>query len=161
MSKKILANLWGRCALLLCIAGVAQAQDTSAFVGTWNLDVAKTQWGGAPALKSYTVTIADAGGGKVKSSAQWVDADGTKGQIEYTVGLDGAGSPVASYPNADTVKMTKGKGNSLHMSLTKDGKLVEWGQYRLSADGKTMHATEGGKDENGKKYRWAEVFERQ
>ncbi len=37
-----------------------------------------------------------------------------------------------------------GKGNGLHMTLLKGGKPVEWGRYKVSADGKTLHATEGG-----------------
>jgi hypothetical protein len=93
--------------------------------------------------------------------AQWVDADGTVGQIEYTVSLDGSPSPVTGYPNADTVEVKTGKGNWLHVSLLKRGKPVEWGRYNVSADGKTLHATEGGSDEKGTKYRWVEVFDRQ
>jgi hypothetical protein len=45
--------------------------------------------------------------------------------------------------------------------LLKNGKQVEWGRYAVSADGKTMHATEVGTDETGAKYKWTEVWERQ
>ncbi len=162
MPKKILSMLLIAGASLIYVAGTAFAGDVaSAMAGTWKLNVDKTQWNGAPALKSYTITITDAGGGKLKDVAQWVEADGTTGQIEYTVSLDGTESPVTGYPNADTVKMTKGKGDSLHLSLLKGGKQVEWGRYKLSADGKTLNATEGGMDEKGAKYHWVEVFERQ
>jgi hypothetical protein len=162
MSKKILSTLLIAGAALLCVAGTALAGDVaSAMVGTWNLNVSKTQWHGPPALKSYTVTITDAGGGKVKNVAQWIEADGTPGRVEYTVSLDGTPSPVTGYPNADTVKMKMGKGNWLHLSILKGGKPVEWGRYKVSADGKTLNATEGGSDEKGTKYRWVEVFERQ
>ena len=68
---------------------------------------------------------------------------------------------MTGHPNADTVKMTKGKDDSLHLSLLKGGKQVEWGRYKVSTDGKTLNATEGGMDEKGAKYHWVEVFERQ
>jgi hypothetical protein len=35
------------------------------------------------------------------------------------------------------------------------------GCYAVSANGKTMHATEVGTDETGAKYKWTEVWERQ
>jgi len=162
MAKKILSMLLIAGASLLCVAGTAFAADVpSAMVGTWKLNVDKTQWNGPPALKSYTVTITNAGSGKVKDVAQWVETDGTPGQIVYTVSLDGTPGPVSGYPNADIVKMKMGKGNWLHMSLLKGGKRVEWGRYKVSTDGKTLKAKEGGSDEKGNKYRWDEVFERQ
>jgi hypothetical protein len=67
MAKKILSMLLIAGASLLCVAGTAFAADVpSAMVGTWKLNVDKTQWNGPPALKSYTVTITNAGSGKVK-----------------------------------------------------------------------------------------------
>jgi hypothetical protein len=162
MMKKMMSILLIAGASLLCATGTAFAADvTSVIVGTWKLNLDKTQWNGPPALKSYTITITDSGGGAVKNLAQWVDADGTSGKVEYTVSLDGTPSPVTGYPNADTVKMKKGKGNWLHLSLLKGGKQVEWGRYKVSTDGKTLNGTEGGIDEKGNQYRWVEVFERQ
>jgi len=162
MSKKLLSMLLIAGASPLWVASAAFAGDVaSAMVGTWKLNVDKTQWNGPAALKSYTVTVTDAGGGKVKDVAQWVDADGTPGKVEYTASLDGTPSPVTGYPNADTVKMKTGKGEWLHLTLLKGGKPVEWGRFKVSADGKTLHGTEGGSDEKGTKYRWVEIFDRQ
>lgn len=162
MRSKVMAMLLFVGASLSCVAGTAFAADVpSALLGTWKLDVAKTQWNGQPALKSYTVTVTEAGEGKVKDLVQWIDSDGTTGKLEYTVSLDGKAYPVTGYPNADSVKMKMGKAGSLHMTLLKGGKPVEWGRYRVSKDGKTLHATEGGTDVEGLKYRWVEVFDRQ
>ncbi len=36
--------------------------------------------------------------------------------------------------------------------VTDYGKQVEWGRYKVSTDGKTLNATEGGMDEKGAKY---------
>jgi hypothetical protein len=150
-------------AVLVLAAGVALAADTAAspFVGKWSLNVAKSKFEGTSAVKSYTITITDAGGGKTHNLAEWVDGDGGKGQAEYTAEAGGKPSPISGYANADSVLVKSTGPRSLHMSLRKAGKEVEWGSYRVSADGKTMHGTEGGTDENGTKYRWTEVFERQ
>jgi hypothetical protein len=71
MSKKILSILMIAGASLLWVGSAAFAGDViSAMVGTWKLNVDKTQWNGPSALKSYTVTVTDAGGGKVQDVAQ-------------------------------------------------------------------------------------------
>jgi len=47
-------------ASLLWVGSAAFAGDViSAMVGTWKLNVDKTQWNGPSALKSYTVTVTD------------------------------------------------------------------------------------------------------
>jgi hypothetical protein len=150
----------GACVL---VAGVSLAADPapSPFIGNWSLNVAKSKFEGTPPVKSYTLTITDAGGGKTHNRAEWVDSDGTKGQAEYTADPGGKPTPVAGYANADSVSVKSTGPRSLEMSLRKGGKEIEWGKYRVSADGKTLHGTEGGTDENGAKYRWLEVFERQ
>jgi len=145
------------------VAAVSFAADTapSPFIGKWSLNVAKSKFEGTPPVKSYTITITDAGGGKTHNRAEWVDSDGTKGQVEYTAEPSGKPSPTTGYANADSMSVKSTGPRSLEMSMLKAGKKVEWGKYTVSADGKTMHATEAGTDENGVKYQWTEVFERQ
>jgi len=147
---------------LLLTAGLAPAAYTavSPFAGVWIMNVAKSKFEGTPAVKSYTITMTDAGDGKTHNLAQWVDADGSKGQAEYTATPGGKPSPVTGYANADAVRVKVTGPRSLHMSMLKGGKVVEWGKYSVSADGQTMHGTEGGTDETGAKYKWTEVFEK-
>ena len=159
MARKICSMLIG--SALLIASGLAHAADAavSPFVGTWVLNVAKSKFEGTPAVKSYTITITDAGDGQIHNLAQWIDGDGTKGQAEYTTAA-GKPAPVAGYANADSVQARSTGPRSMHMSLRKGGKEVEWGKYSVSADGQTMHGTEGGIDETGAKYKWTEVFEK-
>ncbi|HEV7614141.1 MAG TPA: hypothetical protein VGO37_19850 [Steroidobacteraceae bacterium] len=144
-------------------SGLALAQDgaVSPFIGAWKMNVAKSKFEGTPPVKSYSITITDAGDGKTHNLAQWVDSDGTKGQAEYTTKADGKASPVTGYPNADSVRSTSTGPRSSKMSLLKAGKVVEWGKYTVSSNGKSMLGTEGGTDAEGAKYKWTEVFERQ
>jgi hypothetical protein len=143
-------------------AGLALAADAAPNpgLGTWAMNVAKSKFEGTPAVKSYTITNTDAGDGKTHTLAQLVYGDGTKDQVEYTAAADGKPVPVTGYPNADSVVVTKTGPRSLHLSLRKGGKEVEWGKLTVSKDGKTMHGTEGGTDEQGAKYQWTEVFDR-
>lgn len=150
-------------AALVLVSGLALAADAtpSPFIGTWNLNVAKSKFEGTPAVKSYSITITDAGGGKLRNAGQWVDGDGSKGQAEYTAAADGKPVPVTGYPNADSIVVKKTGARSTHMSMMKGGKEVEWGRYTVSKDGKTLRGTEGGVDEKGTKYKWTELFEKQ
>lgn len=161
MTHKISALLVGGAFVLA--SGLALAQDATVdpFIATWNMNVAKSKFEGTPPAKSYSITITDAGDGKTHTLAQWVDSDGTKEQVEYTTKGDGKASPVTGYPNADSVRSTSTGPRSSKMSLLKGGKVVEWGKYTVSADGKVMHGTEGGTDANGANYKWTEVLERQ
>jgi hypothetical protein len=135
------------------VSGLAFAADAppSPFIGTWNLNVAKSKFEGTPAVKSYSVTITDAGDGKLHNAGQWVDGDGSKGQAEYTARADGKPAPVTGYPNADSVVVKTTGPRSTHMSMMKGGNEVERGKYTISKDGKTMHGTEGGTAEKGAK----------
>jgi hypothetical protein len=148
---------------LTLVVGVSFAADPSPspFIGTWVMNVGKSKFEGTPPVKSYTITITDAGGGKVHDKAEWVDSDGTRGQSEYTAEFNGKVVPMTGYPNADSVRVKSTGPRSISMSLLKGGKTIEWGKYRVTADGKVMHGTEGGTDEKGTKYQWTEVFERQ
>jgi len=161
MVRKISSMVAG--VTLLLVGGLAFAADTapSPFIGTWVLNVSKSKFEGAPAVKSYSITISDAGGGKLHNVAQWVEGSGAKGQSEYTASADGKPTPVTGYANADAVVVRSKDPRSTHMSMLKGGKEVEWGRYKVSADGKTMHGTEGGTDETGTKYKWTEFFEKQ
>lgn len=162
MTRKVSAMLLTAGISMFCMLGTACAEDVaSRFIGAWKLDVDKTQSHGKPVYKYYDVAITDAGAGKIKSAVKWGVTDGTTGQLEYTGRVDGTASPVTGDPDVDTAKMTQGKRGVLHLSLFKDGKMVEWGRYKVAMDGKTLSGTEGGTDEKGVKYRWPVVFERQ
>jgi len=162
MWRTCLISVTAALAILLVTTSTAFGNEAPAnpFIGTWVLDVGKSKFEGTPPLKSYTITITDAGAGKLHDVADWVNGDGSKGHIEYTASLDGKEGPVTGYPNADSVRLTAVNSHSLKLALSKGGKSNEWGTYKVAADGKTMHAVEGGTDETGATYHYVELFER-
>ncbi len=161
MTHKISAMIVSMAFVFASALALAQDAAVSPFIGSWKMNIAKSKFEGTPPVKSYSITITDAGDGKLHNLAQWVDGDGTKAQAEYTTKADGKASPVTGYPNADSVRSTSTGPRSSKMSLLKGGKVVEWGKYSVSSNGKSMHGMEGGIDADGAKYKWTEVFERQ
>ena len=120
------------------VASVASAQPTDPIVGTWKLNLAKSQYP-IPAPKSTTVTIAPA----AKGWTLTVDAVGPDGQpqkLGYTSTFDGSESPVTGNPNIDTAvfKSTE-TGGMVHDK--KAGKVITTTSSIVSDDGKTMTVT--------------------
>jgi hypothetical protein len=163
MTSRWFTKAWLIIGAMLLVTGGAWAADAApnAMIGNWTLNAAKSKFEPGPALKSYTIAITDAGSGKVHTVATWVESSGAKGSIEYTVATDGTPAPVTGYANADSVTLKATSTHSSKMSLRKAGKEMEWGRYKVSADGKSLHATEGGTDETGAKYKSEMVFDRQ
>ena len=85
---------------VLC-AAVSSAQAPDPFVGTWELNLAKSKYA-TPAPKSMTITFALA----AKGYAVTIDAIGPDGQPQmwgYTSSFDGSENPVSRNANIDTV----------------------------------------------------------
>ena len=74
--------------------------------------------------------------------------------------LDGKPISLIDYPIADTVTDTMITKTTWKSVWTKNGKVVERELETISADGKTFHEIDEGRDEKGKKYRNRLVFER-
>ncbi len=124
------------------------------------MNAAKSSAEGTELPKTYTVEITEAGGGKMHDKVLWVGSDGTRLEMEYTAAADGKAAPMTGDPDIDSVIVTQKSARTTYIRFMKGGKQVEWGHYTVSADGHSMRATEGG-TENGKKYRYHFVFERQ
>jgi len=154
--KVLLASL----AFLAVASAPVLGADANPMIGTWVMNAAKSKFEPGPPLKSYIVSITDEGGGKLKDHAEWVNADGSKEETNYTFTADAKEAPVTGYANADTVRMERVKPNENKMTMLKAGKPREFGHYIVSADGKTMHATEWGTDATGAKYKATMVFDR-
>ena len=161
MLRKKLVRVGATVALMFASSNLFTDEPRpSPLVGTWVLNVGKSNFGGAPPLRSYAIRMADAGAGKLHAEGHWIDSDGTESHVEFTASLDGKVTPVSRNPDADAVSLTAISANSIRESVLKAGREVAWGTYTVSADGKTLRAVEGGKDETGATYRYVEVFER-
>ncbi len=94
--------------LVLFTAGLALAQSDP-FVGTWELNVAKSKFGPGAARKSETRIIASSSAG-VRVSVDRTNADGSNQQYNYTTNFDGKPYPITGEGpfGADSVAVTLG-----------------------------------------------------
>jgi hypothetical protein len=148
------SRCWLRAAALLGLvlftAGWTLAQSDP-FVGTWELNVAKSKFGPGAERRSETRIVESSPTG-MKVSVDRTNADGSDQQYNYTTNFDGKPHPITGMApyGADSVAVTLGTSNALSFKLTKGGKTVGSGTSLVSADAKTLTLTSKGIDANGK-----------
>ncbi len=137
-------------AAVLAVTLVANAQSKDPFVGTWQLNVAKSKYSPGPTPKSIT-SMYEAAGQGYKVSVTNESPSGTV-QYGYTTNLDGKDSPVTgNNPNADTVAVRRIDAHTLESVSKKGGKVTITQRNVLSADGKSRTVTTTGTDAQGQK----------
>jgi hypothetical protein len=146
--------------LVLFTAGLALAQSDP-FVGTWELNVAKSKFGPGAERKSETRIVESSPTG-MKVSVDRTNADGSNQQYNYTTNFDGKPHPITGMApyGADSVAVTLGTSNALSFKLTKGGKAVGSGTSVVSADGKTLTVASKGIDANGKTVSSVAVYDK-
>jgi len=143
---------------MLSLANGASAQ-TDPNVGTWKLNIAKSNYNGGSVPKSSTVVVESAGQG-IKVTGTTALADGTTRTINYTVNYDGKDAAVTGTPDYNTVSMTR-TGNTTKGVRRRGGKRAQTFTIVVSADGKTRTTTTAGTDAMGKKVNTVQVYDRQ
>ena len=129
-------------AIAVCmVAGIAQlayAQNTNsgpAFVGKWNLDTAKSDFGKMAPPKSETLVIISSTPTSQKWTQDLVDADGKQAKMSYDGAVDDKFYPIVGDPDENTFAFMK---DGSWAVKDKSGKVVETGTGSVSADGKTL-----------------------
>lgn len=146
-------------ALVIAAVGIAIAQTDPA-VGTWKLNLAKSNYNPGPLPKSNTVTISATTGG-LHVVAKGEDANGRPTGIDYTATFDGKDSAVKGAPAYDSTSMKRVDANTTEQTRKKEGKTVQTVTRKISTDGKTMTVTTRGKDENGRTVNNVAVYDKQ
>ena len=148
-------------ALTLAFCSLAGAACFAAdpHMGTWKLNEAKSNVTRGT-LKYNTVTVENMFG-KLKVSADGVDADGKAVHSEWTGNFDGKDYPVTGDPIGDTRSYTKVDDRTLNFTDKKGGKIIDAGRLVVSADGKTRTATVSGTTPKGKKFKNIGVYDKQ
>jgi hypothetical protein len=149
MKQNFLVTTIGAVACLWLATAQAAAPNPQ-FLGTWEIDLSKSQ-PPADEVKSITVTIKDVGGGKWTSETAIEMADGTKPTRPQPppVSMDGTPTPVSGNPLFDSLTVSCPDPNTVIATARKGGKLVLTETSKLSADGKRIVHTEDGTDPDG------------
>jgi hypothetical protein len=154
MNRNIM-TIMGAVAGLWLAAAYAAVPDPQ-WLGTWELDIAKSQ---APQYvdpaqwppKSVTYTFKDAGGGKLTVQRVVVRSDGKKVEsAPDTIATDGSPSPISGNPRADSVTVTYPDSHTEIVTFFKAGKTVAKQTIKLSADGRQRISSVESTDKNGK-----------
>lgn len=147
------------CTLSVAFGSAGVAQTTTAELGTWTLNLAKSRFSPGPAPKTSAVTFSAAGQG-VKAVIDGVGPDGAKVHWEYTANFDGKPYRVTGNPNGDMVVVKRVNATTVESSYTLQGKPTIVNTRVVSADGKTLTVTSTGTTAQGQKIKDVLVFEK-
>jgi hypothetical protein len=147
--------------LLLAMATITFAADDPV-VGTWKLNLAKSQYGSGVAPRSLTYKY-DLNGNELRYVEDRVNADGKTDHLEGAVTLDGKDrpSPADRAQSADTYSESRVDAYTMLLVLKKGGQPVGSWRNVVSKDGKTLTSTRTGKNSKGDPFTNILVFDRQ
>lgn len=145
--------------LLGAFAVGALAQTQPVYVGTWKINLAKSDYGAATPPRTYTASFKAVENGFSCITDQ-VTSDGKAVHYEYTVKFDGRDYPVMGYPRYDAISVKKLDDRSWDWSMKKDGVVVSAGTTSYSPDGKVRTLTWSSTDATGKTFEVKAIFDR-
>ena len=150
-------GIWGRVLIgvaALCLvasAAAAASKGGHAFVGEWDLDVAKSTVNGQAAFKSGHVSITGAKG-VYKSVVDFVPASGAAIHYEHSFSFDGSSSPVTGSTYFDSATMLEPDRNTAIRTERRGGKVVGSTTIEVSKDGKVLSSSSKGTGLDGKPF---------
>jgi hypothetical protein len=136
------------------------AQAADPVNGTWELNVAKSQFYPGPPPRSQTRTY-ESDGQTVKQTSKGVNAEGETTEVAYTAKYDGKDYPITGNPVADTISLKRIDDATTEATLKKDGKVVSTTTRVISKDGKELTFTTDGKNAKGEPVKNSLVFDKQ
>ena len=148
----------------LAVSGLMLAQNTAdPRVGTWELNLAKSNFAGMPAPKSETRTVEAQGNGE-KITFDGVAADGSPIAFSLTTDLDGKPVPLVGTGVPGGADMSAPKRIDpyrLTSTSTKAGKVVTRDRFVVSKDGKVTTQTRKTTDAKGQPITQVLVWDKQ
>jgi hypothetical protein len=147
-------------AIAISLAMVLDGTVFAQAVGTWKLNVAKSEYQQGQAPKSSTLVYEAAGPG-IKVTVDRVLADGSAIHYAYPANYDGKDVPVVGSPNGDTAARTRVNATTTELVNKQDGKMLSTVTLVVSADGNTLTITTTGKDAKGQNIDGVEVYDKQ
>jgi hypothetical protein len=128
----------------------AQTKSADPWIGTWKTDLAKSTFKPGPTPTTpATVTIERSGSG-MKTTIDSTDPEGKPTHTETSWMFDGKDHPVNGAPAPNTTAAYKRiDDRTFEVSNKVDGKPTITTRVAVSADGKTLTATQHGKNPQG------------
>lgn len=146
-------------AIALALISPHVAAQSDPHVGTWILNVAKSNYTPGPGPKAQTSVYAAAGEG-LKVTTTGTSADGKPTKAEFTIVFDGKDHPATGNPDWDAVSSKRVDSHTIEFTRKKDGKVVQTATSVVSKDGKTRTITATGVNAQGQKTKTVGVYEK-
>ena len=163
MSARRSASIVGIAAALGMLLGahvVTLTAQTDPRIGTWKMNPGKSKYSPGPAPQSLTVKVEPSGQGE-KATAEFVNADGSRTNTEYTANFDGKDYPLTGSQMADTVSLKRVDARTTERTDKKGGKVAQTLTRVVAQDGKTMTVTSKGTNAQGQAMNNVVVFDKQ
>jgi hypothetical protein len=135
--EKVLSNVFLGALLTFGIAITAAGSDVDPVVGTWKLNLAKSTFGGVPALKSQTRTYSQSAQG-LTLKMKTVSPEGKEITSQTTYQLNGKDHPSMGNPDFDSLSGMPIDANTAEFTLKRAGKPVGKIRREVSTDGRTL-----------------------
>ena len=131
------------CVFALSIASQVEGEAIarSPLLGKWVADVARLPIPAEARPRSVTIVFSELEGGRLGTTVEVVDANGTPMRAEGTTSLDGKPSPVSGNLEADASATTMPADNVLVMQLATGGVPASTRVYVVSNNGESMVET--------------------
>ena len=158
MRRNLLMVSLAACCAIVLSSSVALAAEN--WLGTWKVDLAKSEYSPGPAPKSLTLKFKATQGG-IKFTGDGVGADGKATHTMFLSKFDGKDVPYEGNPDADTASPKKIDDNSYENTWKKGGKATILSKVVVSEDGKTMTITHTGTNAKGEAVNSTAVYNKQ
>jgi len=135
--KKVLSSVILGALLTVGNTVIASGSDADPVVGTWKLNLAKSTFGGGPALKSQIRTYSQSARG-LTLKMKTVSADGKETTTQATYQLNGTDHPSMGNPDFDSLSGMQIDTNTVEFTLKKAGKPIGKIRRAVSKDGQTL-----------------------
>ena len=141
---------------------IARTQSNAAWIGTWKVNLAKSTYSPGPKPTVAGTVKIEASAGGLKTTIDGANAQGQPTHTESIAQFDSKDYPVqgAAVPNSTTA-LKRIAGRSFEATGKVDGKVTVVTRVVISADGKTLTATQTGKNAQGAAVKNVIVAERQ
>jgi len=141
-------------------AAFAADSKANPWVGTWSLDTSQSKYSPGPPHKNATITVTDAGNGKLTYVTDITDGVGEMDHTEFTCAIDQTECPVATGGAKETVSITKLDSRNLRFvwKFNSPPPFSVVMLIKMSKDGKTQVAISKGKLPDGKALAVTEVW---
>ncbi len=153
----LIGSLAACCAVVLPSFLALAAEN---WLGTWEMNTAKSKYRPGPAPKSLTLKFDSTADG-MKLTSDGVDSEGNPTHGEDVSRFDGKAVPWTGNPDADTASAKRNDDNRYTNIWKKGGKKTITAKAVVSKDGKTFTTFQKGKNAKGQTVNNTVVYDRQ